>query len=104
MAPRTKTINQIVSTVEAVNAQILIDISDDHDTGDNHPGCAFATVRLRDGEFQTVWLQHVTRDASGNITGRVPAPGGPLTGTELTTIRSLLGKVFNSAATAAGYT
>jgi hypothetical protein len=100
----SKQVNQTITTIAAVDAQYTIDVADNHDDGTNHPGCAYVNVKLRDGEYQTVWLQNVTRNGSGVVTGKVPAPGGPLTGAELTTLRASLTKIFNAAATAAGYT
>lgn len=105
----SKTINQIITTVLPADAQYTIDIADNHDTGNNHPGCAFASVKLRDGEIQHVWLQHVTRGDVDPDTGRAPVTGkvvavnGPLSGAELTSLRSILLKVFNKAASDAGY-
>lgn len=97
----TKTINEVRTTVAAADAHIMFDVSDNYDSGDNHPRCLYVEVTLRDGENQTVWLQQVTRDGDGNVTGRVP---NLLTSAQLTTLRGLLKTIFDQAALDAGYT
>jgi len=82
-------------------------VSDSQDDGTNHPRCLFATVTLRDGENQTVWLQQVTRSATPDENGKYPVTGrvpNLLTGAQLTTLRNLLVAIFNQAALDAGYT
>lgn len=99
----TKTVSETLVTRIAADARYMIDVSDEKDDGPgDNPRCAYAVVELRDGENQMVWLQQVTRDAGGVVTGRTPI--GVLTGPELVTLRGLLGKIFNKAATDAGYT
>lgn len=99
----TRTINEVRFTVAAADARFTIDISDSKDDGPgDNPRCAYVSVALRDGEIQTVWLQQVTRDAEGVVTGRVST--GVLTGAQLNVLRGMLTAMFNKAAQDAGYT
>lgn len=97
----TKTINQTISTILAADAQYTVDIADNNPNG-AHPGCAYVLVKLRDGEYQTVWLQNATRDVDGAPTG-AKINSGVLTAAELTSLRAILTKVFNKATADAGY-
>jgi hypothetical protein len=95
----TKTIQVTRNAVDRDEARITFSLADD---ASPHPGCLVASVMLSsDGEEQTVYMQHATRDANGNVTGRVPAPG--VTVAQLAAARTALRAAFDVAAAAAGY-
>lgn len=95
----SKSVTQILQTVAATDAQIEFSLSD---ATSAHPGCLSAIVTLRDGERAFVWVQNAVKDASGNVTSRVPA--APFTAAQVTALRGALLSVFNAAAASAGYT
>lgn len=82
----------------ATDARYEYFLSDD---AAEHPRCLCARVHVSGEDVVELYLQHVTRDGDGKVTGRIPA--APFTGPQLVAVRNACGAVFAVAAAKAGY-
>lgn len=100
--PLTKNIATARVAAPAAEASYRYFLSDAKDDGPgDHPLCLCCEVTLHPSDVQSVFLENVTRDGTGRITGRVPV--APFTLAQINGIRTGSAAVHAVAAAAAGY-